>query len=815
MRLTLRTLLAYRDGVLSPAAASDLHQRIMHTEVASTLLRRIDTLVQQKQMLAPKAIGVGLGGDANSVAEYLDDTLASEHVAEFERICIAESDLVLAELAHCHRLLAEALNSKVNVPASLKALAVGLVDPANQAALAARLKPTRSVSVSKHAVVPTAKTDGELRRLERGNDGSLVNAVEVTAAEAGTAKVPAVAVPVALSSVDVVSAEAVLEGGQPAGHSSIKAMNASALAIQSPVTAPLESIGGAAAKPMLEKISVPVAHQVPEYLVGQSGGSWRMPAAIAALSALLAVLVWQSLGPLSNVQNLFGTNSLVNPASSGDAVPTSADIADVKDVTEQLTPEGRLDASVASAVKNASGKVAVGANAVAKPLVEVDNANELTQPLTVPKSTDPEVNGEKQVVAPESGSLQSPPGETLPVRGSLRWVPSNITEGDSVLLVRSKAEDGTGGLSRLERGTGIPDGAEIIVPPLMRPTLDVAGVCSWTVCGPTRMQLKHDPAENQTIISTSLCRAIARAAGEPSAITVSSPAGEIEVAFADAKSMASIEVVHRRVALGELTDPAAFKPVAIVVAVEGQVAVKIKTLNGESQGLKLAVGEGAALVDGQLVEFELVSIPVWYRTSVERPLDTLAAADLHLLLNTEEATQLQLKVLCMDRRPETAALAIQTSVMLGDWSGFVQNLLSNEQMRSHWGKTLELAEQCVVSEPTGVEALGQELKDVYAEASVPLLELFVGRVTADGGEQIQEVLLPKLVDSLGSERIEERVLAAYQLKRLTGKDLGFQPSVPNRAALQLWRRELAKNANSLILPIGDPVWEAKQTMASE
>jgi len=172
-------------------------------------------------------------------------------------------------------------------------------------------------------------------------------------------------------------------------------------------------------------------------------------------------------------------------------------------------------------------------------------------------------------------------------------------------------------------------------------------------------------------------------------------------------------------------------------------------------------------------------------------------------------------VLCLDRRPETAALATQTSVMLSEWSGFVQNLLSNEQMRSHWDKTLELAEQCVVGEFANGALLEQELKDVYGDASGPLLELFVGATSTDGSEQAQEVLLPKLVDALGSERIEERVLAAYQLKRLTGKDFGFQPSVPNRAALQLWRRELAKNANSMLLPMGDPLWEAKQAVAGD
>ena len=67
-------------------------------------------------------------------------------------------------------------------------------------------------------------------------------------------------------------------------------------------------------------------------------------------------------------------------------------------------------------------------------------------------------------------------------------------------------------------------------------------------------------------------------------------------------------------------------------------------------------------------------------------------------------------------------------------------------------------------------------------------------------------LLPKWVDALGSEELNERVLATHQLRRLTGKDLGFQPSAPNRAVLQQWRRTIASNP---ILPIDNPIWEAK------
>ena len=76
MRLTLRTLLAYRDGVLSPADHAELHRRIQQHPDAGILLRRIEELVSSSSVLAPTLYAAGLSS-ANVIAEYLDDSLTS------------------------------------------------------------------------------------------------------------------------------------------------------------------------------------------------------------------------------------------------------------------------------------------------------------------------------------------------------------------------------------------------------------------------------------------------------------------------------------------------------------------------------------------------------------------------------------------------------------------------------------------------------------------------------------------------------------------------------------------------------------------
>lgn len=118
MRLTLRTLLAYRDRVLNSGDREDLHVRVQKSEAASNLLRRIDAVAARKNVGTPQPMGKGLGSDANSVSEYLDDCLPAAQVPEMEVISL-NSDTQLAELAQCHTMLSTAVSQKVDVPQSL------------------------------------------------------------------------------------------------------------------------------------------------------------------------------------------------------------------------------------------------------------------------------------------------------------------------------------------------------------------------------------------------------------------------------------------------------------------------------------------------------------------------------------------------------------------------------------------------------------------------------------------------------------------------------------------------------------------------
>lgn len=119
MRLTLRTLLAYLDRILDPADAEELRHKVDESERATLLIQRIERLLHERSTAAIDIYAKGHGADANSVAEYLDNQMQPEHVAEFERVCL-ESDTHLAETAACHQILTKVLGQKAEVASTLR-----------------------------------------------------------------------------------------------------------------------------------------------------------------------------------------------------------------------------------------------------------------------------------------------------------------------------------------------------------------------------------------------------------------------------------------------------------------------------------------------------------------------------------------------------------------------------------------------------------------------------------------------------------------------------------------------------------------------
>jgi hypothetical protein len=127
MRLTLRTLLAWLDDTLPPDETREIGHKVAESESAQELISRIRQVTRRRRLTTPV-----MGGspeqavDANTVAEYLDNVLPPDKIAELEKICL-DSDVNLAEVAACHQILTVILGEPAKVPPTAYQRMYGLV----------------------------------------------------------------------------------------------------------------------------------------------------------------------------------------------------------------------------------------------------------------------------------------------------------------------------------------------------------------------------------------------------------------------------------------------------------------------------------------------------------------------------------------------------------------------------------------------------------------------------------------------------------------------------------------------------------------
>ncbi|MCA9183864.1 MAG: hypothetical protein KDA51_20520 [Planctomycetales bacterium] len=792
MRLTLRTLLAYRDRVLSPADAEDLHRRIQISHDAGNLLRRISAVTGSNAVLAPPVLGKGLGGDANSIAEYLDDAMQHTQLPELERICLV-SDMHLAELADCHSLLSTAAHTKVSVSSELRRMALALGDSNQRGQIEQEI---------------------ENRKAPRRRGKQTDVMVRVDAAHVTT--VPDVAKP----------------------------------KVPVQVQSPMLVSGGESIKPQgLNLETTALTHEVPDYLMNSSAGNWKIPLAIGALAAVLVMLVWQSLGPWEKVTELFAKIPVGD--QSKNIVSRRIDL-DVITETEQ-GPPGVASITPSPVVIDSDDAMPPGASA--NPIEESPIEEDIIVDMELGGPPGIDALAEAQSPQPATvqerdieSSTEAPPGNEADVAVELKaisdqgaqpdasrinssagsqavWLPSDARAEQAVILWRD-----AGVWRRVEAGKPLPIGSRWVIPPSTRTTIDLPSGVLWTACGPSQLELAsvgkdHADAEQATRIVTPLCRALVRGGPDGGALLLSTPVGDFKLELSQPNSLASVEMSYRPVEAGSIVDQQSTKPILIIVAAEESLRITRLDPNGSSEPQELSLGDGLACVaESQPIRFRLQNIPAWFRSSIERPIDGLAVADLSRATEkrttdpkvlASDATQTETSTggaeldiasklieLSRSRRPESAALAVQVSLLCGNWHPLAAGFLDDVRMRSHWTPTLNLARQLLAAEPTAEVEARKSFTKAYAEAGTDLVDLMCG-FPAD---QLDADALAKIVQRLESSQLAMRVLAVYQLQILTGKSLGIQPATISRSGVQQWRRELANN-RSLLLPVPDPIWE--------
>ena len=72
-------------------------------------------MTRRRSLANPPVFGEESKLDPNTVAEYLNDVLSADDVAEVEQTCL-EQDVYLAEVAACHQILTLMLSEPVRIP---------------------------------------------------------------------------------------------------------------------------------------------------------------------------------------------------------------------------------------------------------------------------------------------------------------------------------------------------------------------------------------------------------------------------------------------------------------------------------------------------------------------------------------------------------------------------------------------------------------------------------------------------------------------------------------------------------------------------
>src|SRR5438132_2321273 len=99
--------------------------KVTESDAAQELIARIKQVTRRRRLTSPPPTG-SCALDPNLIAEYLDNVLSADQLAEVEEICLA-SDTHLAEVAAAHQILTLVLGEPALVPPTARQRMYGLV----------------------------------------------------------------------------------------------------------------------------------------------------------------------------------------------------------------------------------------------------------------------------------------------------------------------------------------------------------------------------------------------------------------------------------------------------------------------------------------------------------------------------------------------------------------------------------------------------------------------------------------------------------------------------------------------------------------
>lgn len=756
MRLTLRTLLAYRDGVLDPKDASVLEAKIHESSTAQQISQRIEQDMRNRKIAPIPVDAREFGFEANRVAEFLDDTIPTETLPEMERQCL-ENSMLLCEIGCCHQILSRALTIPVTIPNSLRQ----------------RVRNLTSQPISHSGnLTRILENHRQLRRFDPAN-------------------------------VPLANANAASSENRSDSRESISSLK----------------IPGSELRPSGIELNDGLGRQVPEYLIGSDRTWMKRAAAVSLLLVALVLVGAYAIGPIGRVQALLKkadrSNSVDQAAPA--VVPAEADAPKVEIPKAENKVDALKPLQDAPKIDVPPTNESIEQPTPAEPAVKVDvgtgdamSAGDAMVAGVEAPAPRPEVIAEKPTMSlgieketVGSNDLETSRPEPASASPRMQWLPLTKESGASIVL-QGTVEPQTNVASwvRMNAGQFVEVGQRLVVPPLQRTEINIEPGLRWLSASENELELlpakETSSAERPRIAFTS-GKAIVFAAPGALSLELECHGLGITIQFAQPDSSMAIEVVTTLVPVEEaaLADgKLETSSVVRLFSVEGELEYTIArgdTPKAPSDQGTLSVGQYIQAETGrEIARKELKEAPNWFRSSVDRPIDQLAIADFQKVMNECPANQIdaELQKLMGRRQAEMVAIAARTRMMLGDYSQLfsADGVFNRKDLRIHWQTLLGQLIQSLGLEPNRARFIERIREDLPVRANSILMLLVPksqSQLTA-GADKL-------LVESLSSSFIDERILAIQQLVSITNKSLGYQPDKSPTDTIPAWRKALSKN----------------------
>jgi hypothetical protein len=790
MRLTLRTMLAYLDGILEPADREEIGRKIEESDFARQLAQRLRDCLRNPDLAAPRVSGKATGLDPNLVAEYLDNTLAGERVPEFEKLCL-ESDVFLAEVAACHQILTMVLGQPAEIDLEMKQHMYGVPSEAShrtsQPEMVNVAADNRAHALPDELWVKTQRRKPEIPDYLRESPKRKTPWKPIAAAGL-LLVILAVAITLALGPLDRTHPIARLLGfgaapenpaaaaNQQDNNAAAADNNGAAASNESAKSEPSDNGADAAQKSTAEKSTLTI---VPTD--AQPTAQNANPAAASA-------------SPAPGLAG--GAGADASAASTAPAAPLPTDHAASTTDSSTAPPPIPQPPANNSAAPAPSPDVSHTAS---------DNATATTMPPTAATSTAPtsngatsaaQVPGDTTMPKPASITDAAPAPPAQPVLDSTplgRLLPSK----DVVLL---KFDTAAGQWARVATGAAVTAGEQLLVLPTYRPTITLSAGITLQIPDETLLELQSPDGHGVPTVKLVYGRLIAITTGKAGAqlgLDVGGVRGV--VSFADADATLAVEV-RRFCAAG--TNPEVDEPhvATDLYAARGH----LQWLSADGVATDLAAPQRWVLstnpAEAMAAPAAAPNLPKWIDPEQLRSYDAHASDYLAQSLQDDKPLLVALGEMVDHRRVEIKSMGAQCLALLDEFEPLVASFNDSES-RPMWAVDIASVKAAIARGPATAAKVHQAfVKQRGDDLGKNLYRMFLGYTK----DQLQNGEAAKLVDFLDHDNLDCRVLAFANLQEITNKTFNYRPESPaaSRAQpLHRWQEELRTNA---IVPRDNP-----------